>query len=392
MNKICFFTNSMFKLGGEQRITTQIANGLCCLGYEVTILIKEKEDIDLNLYGLSKKVNIYFLDVNYDFRLNNIILFEKLRIINRQTGIFKHSPKLIRHFFCSQKLLKQLTNFFTNNHFDYVIGVAGDRSFILSLLKPIIQGKIIFWNHQSVDAHFKNIGSRYYHEESFIVPLLKAFDEIIVLTNYDKEKLESFYNVRCHVIPNCKSFETKAKSSLDHKRFLAVGRLTYQKGFDFLLEAMNLFSQSNEEWNLDIYGEGNAYNFLIKTIKKYHLEKRVNIYPPTKNMLEVYNNHDIFLLSSRYEGFGLVTLEAMECGLPVIGFDIPANKELIINEKNGFLIPCYDTKKFAQAMINIANNPKLIKKMARQLDKSIEKFSKEVPITEWDKMFKEKQK
>ena len=78
MKKICFFTNSMFKLGGEQRITTEIANGLTNLGYDVTILIKQKEHIDLNLYGLSNKIHISFLDVNYDFRLNNIAFFEKL--------------------------------------------------------------------------------------------------------------------------------------------------------------------------------------------------------------------------------------------------------------------------------------------------------------------------
>ena len=208
MKKICFFTNSMFKLGGEQRITTEIANGLTNLGYDVTILIKQKEHIDLNLYGLSNKIHISFLDVNYDFRLNNIAFFEKLRSINRKTGIFKHCPRIIRHFFCSNKIIKQLKTFFSNNDFDFVIGVAGDRSFILSLLKPIINGKIIFWNHQSVDAHFKKEKTRYSNENSFIEPLFKNFHEIIVLTNSDKEKLENYYNIKCRVIPNCKSFET----------------------------------------------------------------------------------------------------------------------------------------------------------------------------------------
>lgn len=118
--------------------------GLCNLGYDITNLIKQKEPINLNLYGLSKKIHICFLNVNYDFRLNNIAFFEKLRKINRKTGILKSFPKIIRHFFCSNKMLKQLSKFFTNNHFDYVIGVAGDRSFILSFLKPVINGKIVF--------------------------------------------------------------------------------------------------------------------------------------------------------------------------------------------------------------------------------------------------------
>ncbi len=91
-------------------------------------------------------------------------------------------------------MLKQLLKFFINNNFDFVIGVAGDRSFILALLKSVIKGKIIFWNHQSVDAHFKGVGTRYYNEKLFIDPLIKKFDEIIVLTNYDKEKLEDYYH------------------------------------------------------------------------------------------------------------------------------------------------------------------------------------------------------
>lgn len=389
MKKICFFSNSMFKLGGEQRITTEIANGLCSLGYDVTILIKHKESINLDLYQLSKEIHIHFLDVNYDFRLNNIVFFEILRKINRKTGIFKYFPRLIRHFFCSNKILKQLSEFFISNHFDFVIGVAGDRSFILSLLKPVIKGKIIFWNHQCVDAHFKKEKSRYYNEGLFIEPLLKRFDEVIVLTIYDKEKLEDYYNITCRVISNCKSFETNIKSTLNHNRFLAVGRLVSQKGFDYLLEAMHFFSKNNKSWNLDIYGEGEDYKSLSKTIKNYHLTNRVKIHSLTENMLEVYLNHDIFLISSRYEGFGLVTLEAMECGLPVIGFDIPANKELIRNGTNGFLVPCYDTKEYAKTMEFIVNNPVLMKQIAKQLNKSIEKFSFKAIISQWHKMFNE---
>ena len=106
-------------------------------------------------------------------------------------------------------------------------------------------------------------------------------------------------------------------------------------------------------------------------------------------MLEVYLNHDIFLISSRYEGFGLVTLEAMECGLPVIGFDIPANKELITNGNNGFLVSCYNVLEYAKTMEMIVNNQELIKKTSNQLNKSIEKFSRKTIILQWHKMLNE---
>ena len=183
MKKICFFTNSMFKIGGEQRITTLIANGLIKNNYDVTIIIKCKEKIDYSLYNLSKKVHLVFLNMNYDFRLNNIVFFEKLRVINRKIGIFKNSKKIIRHFFCSNKLLYKLKEFFSNNKYDVVIGVAGDRSFILSYLKEYINGKLIFWNHMNFDAHFKNSNSRYY--KTTIKDKFRAFFYMNKITVYD---------------------------------------------------------------------------------------------------------------------------------------------------------------------------------------------------------------
>ena len=141
MKKICFFTNSMFKIGGEQRITSIIVNELVKNNYDVTIIIKCNENIDYSLYNLSKKVKLIFLNMKYDFRLNNIKLFENLRIINRKYGIFKYNKFIIRHFFCSNKLLRRLKNILKNNNFDVVVGVAGDRSFILCCLKKYICGK-----------------------------------------------------------------------------------------------------------------------------------------------------------------------------------------------------------------------------------------------------------
>ena len=132
MKKICFFTNSMFKIGGEQRITSIIANGLVNNGYEVTIIIKNKEELNYNLYNLSSNIRLIFLNYTSDFSLCNYRVFDFLRKLNRKYGLFKNNIKLIRHFFCSNKTLEDLKKIFSNNSFDFVIGVSGDRSFILN--------------------------------------------------------------------------------------------------------------------------------------------------------------------------------------------------------------------------------------------------------------------
>lgn len=383
MKKICFFVNSMFKIGGEQRITSLISNELVKNNYDVTIIIKCNENIDYSLYNLSKKVHLIFLNMNYDFRLNNIVFFEKLRIINRKTGIFKNCKRLIRHFFCSNKLLCKLKKVFQSNEYDVVIGVAGDRSFILSYLKKYIKGKLIFWNHMNFDAHFKNKKSRYYNEESFIKPLFKNFDSIINLNKDDVIKFKKYYNINSIVINNCKSFISNEKSSLNNNKFISCGRLVEQKGFEYLIEIMKLFVQYNKEYILDIYGDGPLRDKLINKIRKYNLSNYVNIYPTNKNIEKRYLNYDLYLNTSIYEGFGLVTLEALECGVPVFGFDIPANKNLIQDNKTGRLIKCYDTKEFANFLLKTVEDKKTLNYYQTNIEESIEKYEIDNVIKKW---------
>ena len=381
--RICFFTNSMFRIGGEQRITTSIVNELVKNNYDVTIIIKCKEKIDYSLYGLSKKVHLIFLNMNYDFRLNNITFFDKLRIVNRKTGIFKNRKRIIRHFFCSNKLLNKLKKIFVNNEYDVVIGVAGDRSFILSYLKEYIGGKIIFWNHMNFDAHFKNKNSRYYNEDIFIEPLIKKFDNIINLNEDDVVKFKKYYNVNSEVIYNCKSFNSNIKSNLNNYKFVSCGRLVEQKGFEKLIEIMKLFVAKNKDYKLDIYGSGELKEILLNKINEYKLNEYINIYSESKNIEKIFPKYDLYLNTSIYEGFGLTTLEALECGLPVFGFDIPANRSLIQDNKTGRLIKCYDTKKYANILLNTIDNKKILKYYQSNIEENIKKYDISEIIKKW---------
>ena len=383
MKKICFFTNSMFKIGGEQRVTSIIANELVKNNYDVTIIIKCNENVDYSLYDLSKNIKLVFLNMNYDFRLNNIRLFEHLRNINRKHGLFKNNRHIIRQFFCSNKMLRKLKDIFINNDYDIVIGVAGDRSFILSYLKEYIKGKLIFWNHMNFDAHFKNKQSRYYNEEKFIKPLFKNFDIIVNLNKDDVIKFKKYYNIDSIVINNCKSFISSKKSNLNNKKFISCGRLVEQKGFEYLIEIMKLFVMNNKEYILDIYGDGPLKEKLISKIKECDLSNYINIYSTSKDIEKLYLNYDLYLNTSIYEGFGLVTLEALECGLPIIGFDIPANTNLIENDKTGKIIKCYDIEEYAQVLLSLVKDKNILKQYQNNIEKSIERFNKESIIKEW---------
>ena len=96
-----------------------------------------------------------------------------------------------------------------------------------------------------------------------------------------------------------------------------------------MIEAFYLFSQKNKEWTLDIVGEGVEEELYRSLIKKYNLEDRVTIHPFTNHIQDYYSNAQVYVLSSRWEGFGLVLVEAMAHGLPVVSSDLPTSKEIM---------------------------------------------------------------
>ena len=105
------------------------------------------------------------------------------------------------------------------------------------------------------------------------------------------------------VIYNPLTLKQGKSSNGTSKRFLTIGRFTpLHKGIDLLIEAFNLFSQKNQEWCLDIVGEGKEENTFRDLIVRYHLENRITIHSFTNNIQEYYSNAQIYVLSSRWEG------------------------------------------------------------------------------------------
>ena len=124
------------------------------------------------------------------------------------------------------------------------------------------------------------------------------------------------------------------------KRFLAVGRFSHKhKGFDLLIKAFNIFAKNNKEWHLDIVGEGPEEELYKSLIKENELDDRITIHPFTNNVQAFYSDAQVYVLSSRWEGFGLVLVEAMAHGLPVVSSDLPTSIEIMgdfgIYFKNG---------------------------------------------------------
>ena len=155
---------------------------------------------------------------------------------------------------------------------------------------------------------------------------LETLDSTVVLCQYDAHQ----YHFPTKVIYNPLTLTPGEKSKGTSKKFLAVGRFSHlHKGFDLLIEAFHIFAESNKEWTLDIVGEGVEEPLYRQLIKKYKLEERIKIHPFTNNIQQYYSEAQVYVLSSRWEGFGLVLVEAMAHGLPIISSNLPTSQEIM---------------------------------------------------------------
>lgn len=146
-------------------------------------------------------------------------------------------------------------------------------------------------------------------------------------------------NLCCEVIYNPLTVLPKGRGKKEYRRILAVGRFSFgHKGFDILIKAFSVFVKTHPDWTLEIVGEGPEEALYRSLINEYELEKNMALHPFTKEVQEYYAHSSMYVLSSRWEGFGLVMIEAMAHGLPVIASDLPITRELLKDKDMAVLL------------------------------------------------------
>jgi glycosyltransferase involved in cell wall biosynthesis len=166
-----------------------------------------------------------------------------------------------------------------------------------------------------------------------------------------------------------------------------VARLIWKiKGIDYLIEILDKIFTKNDAWQIDVVGDGEAFAEMTSVIHEKPWSRQVCFHGNIGDVISRYLEADILLLTSRFEGFGLVVTEAMECGLPVVSFKTAGPSEIITDGINGYLIDKYDTDAFANAVLELMHNDDLRLAMGKNAALRAGDFDIEVIKKQWDEI------
>jgi glycosyltransferase involved in cell wall biosynthesis len=208
-------------------------------------------------------------------------------------------------------------------------------------------------------------------------------------------KFQAMTRVRGVVIPNpiaappgsAGPVRPPQDSSGEHV-LLAMGRLVPQKGFDLLLSAFATLASRHPRWRLDVLGEGPLLGELQKQAESLNLKGRVHFCGAVADPFSRLFAADLFVFSSRFEGFGMALAEAMACGLPVVSFDCPEGPADIIRDGvDGVLVPAEDVGALAAALDRLMSDPQERQRLAARAPEVRQRFSTERVLTLWQEVF-----
>ena len=376
--KIAYCVNSIRYLGGIQRVTAVKANALAEIpGNEVYLVVTDNKE-GQEIHELSPKVHLVDLDINYYHG-------------DRERSFF---ASYYVYFAKSAKHKKALTRALSQINPDIVISVGLSEKYMLTSMRNRTW-KIIREFHCEKNYRFKYATSLFgkiqgsisdFYEFHFID---KKFDKIVVLTNEDKEtNWQGWDNVA--VMPNPVAFKCDEPSSLNEKVVISMGRLHHVKNFSSLINAFSQVVKKHSDWILRIYGDGELKQALHDQINQAGLQDNVFLMGFSNDMATALRQSSIFAFSSLVEGFALVIVEAMECGLPVVSYQCPCGpKDIITDGKDGFLVPVNDEHLLAERICSLIEDETLRRQMAVAAKSRAQHYHVENIAQRWMDLFNE---
>lgn len=349
---IAFLIMNFSNGGGTERVTSVIANNLSKRDYTVSVI--SCREGETSRFFIEKDIFLYSL---HGETSSNAVLRKLNTVRELQKFVIKHS-------------------------IDVVVAVDVALYLYLWPLQKKRLCKCVAWEHFN-----------YYIAKNRLAKISRAFaaanaDCVIVLGKNDLRNYKTHYKKinRIEYVYNPIALSMEKKATLDNKRVLSIGRLSEQKGFDLLLDAWKIVEGKNTEWTLDIFGEGALKETLQQQIDNQGL-KNAHLRGYVKDIEEEYVNSSIFALSSRYEGFVLVLMEAQAKALPCVSFNCKEGPDEIIDDGvNGYLVEEGNVVAFAERLLELMNNKELRDSFSKKARKNLKRFDTTVVVNKWERI------
>lgn len=378
--KIVFCTPAIYSAGGVERVVSYKASYFAeQLGYEVTIIVTDGRGRDC-YFPLSDQVKVINFELGFEELWKASFIKKVFLYLTKQQQykrLLKAELMCIRPDFTISMLRREI-NFLTD---------IPDGS------KKIGELHVNRANYRNFEANDSNGLKRLFAKfwMRSLVGKLKRLDQLVVLTDKSKASWPELSNVT--VIPDPIPIQMKCgvrseECGLRAKRVVTIGRYTYQKGYDLLLQAWVEVEKQYPDWTLDIYGQGDQAWYRELMMDLGIDAHRCHLNGPVEDVLTVYQESTIFVLSSRFEGFGLVLVEAMACGLPVVSFDCPAGPDEIITDGvDGVLVSSGDVQSLAKKLMALMTDENLRQRLGKQARQTAQRYDMAAIANQWRTLF-----
>lgn len=368
--KLLYFTIQFSMAGGLARIVTDKVNWLVAHGYEVTICNIEPLEV-VPYYPLDERVKL----------MRGNIATTPGGILTRMKGVLRARKRL------SQVIEESRPDIIINAHCPLVTWLLPFSHRSIPKVMEIhqsLQGLEVF------DRQFMSPMARRLHLWS-IRWIYQRYDRFVVLTHGDMAAWGSPSNAR--VIPNFANFvdgsHPLGTDCKTQKQILLLARLMPQKRIDLMMQVWALLAKDFPDWHVTVLGEGLSRSELEQLRHRLEIEDSFSMPGEVKEVKQELATSDIFCLTSEYEGFGIVVLEAQQMGLPVVAFRYVGVDDLITDGENGYVVPFGDVHAYAERLRRLMSSAEERKRLAENGRASVQKFDKECVMQRWVELFQQ---
>lgn len=337
---IILFSPSVHTGGGTERVLADLAHMLCAAGYEVTILSSISGTKKLYKLESGIKVSTFSFASFRDRHAGSLAV----KVLNKLVGTWMLTRFLKQH---------------VQPETQAIISFSADIT--IDCFATPFKNLVVAFEHFPFEAY--NVHHKAQQQIRKDYPKLR---KVVVLTHHQEQR---YKELGCNValIPNTYSFFPAAPAALTNKIAVSVGHLNKIKRRDLLVTAWKEVVDRHPDWILQIVGDGPEKEALQQQIRQLGLSSHVQLVDPTSNIESYYTNASLFVLTSSFESFSLVLLEAKVSGLPCVSFDVVCGPgELIRNEVDGFLVPFGDTTMLAARIMDLIGHTELRQSMGKK--------------------------